>query len=165
MSDVGRLQQFKIAAIETGSGGRNVEFRHPANVRQCRQCHGRVRHDRKYGVAAGIGSQIHSVQLLFPFPVSVKAVIHYRQVPATCRRRQVAGDKLLVSGTSCCFWRQVACLRRQVAEVQHVQLSATCRQKQQLVSAVYQHLSPVSACRRFINIHDVSRGWSNKLNA
>ena len=75
---------------------------------------------------------------------TVKAAIHYRQVPATCRRRQVA------------------CLRRQVAEVQHVQLSATCRQKQQLVSAVYQHLSPVSACRRFINIHDVSRGWSNK---
>ena len=47
LSDVGRLPKFKIAAIETGSGVRHLEFRQLVNVGQCRKCHRQVRHDRK----------------------------------------------------------------------------------------------------------------------
>ena len=62
LSDVGRLPKFKMAAIETGSGGHHLEFRLLANVGQCRQYHRRVRHGRKCGVAVAVGSQTHSVQ-------------------------------------------------------------------------------------------------------
>ena len=43
-----------------------------ANVGQHRQCHRHVRHGRKCG---GSGSQAQSVQLLFPFLVSVAAIL------------------------------------------------------------------------------------------
>jgi hypothetical protein len=42
-----RLPKFKMAVIETKSGGRHLEFRQLANVGHCLQCHRRVRHGHK----------------------------------------------------------------------------------------------------------------------
>ena len=50
LSDVGRLPKFKMAAIETGSGGRIVNSGNgPTSVRIDMQCNRRVRHGRKCG--------------------------------------------------------------------------------------------------------------------
>ena len=72
LSDVGRLPKFKMAAIETRSSTTVLNFGNSQrrSVSAWSQMAGMV---ANMGVAGGIGSLAQSVQLLFPFPVSVAA--------------------------------------------------------------------------------------------
>ncbi len=76
LSDVGRLSKFKMAAIETGSGGRIVNsgnWTTSVSIDSVTDVSGMV---ANVGVAVGIWSQEQSVRLLlFPFPVSVAAIL------------------------------------------------------------------------------------------
>ncbi len=59
LSDVGRLPEFKMASMETGSAGRHLEFRLQDNVGSVTDVSGMV---ANVGVAVRIGSRAHSVR-------------------------------------------------------------------------------------------------------
>ena len=69
--DIGRHRELKMSATKPELiMSSDCGFPMSDNVGQCRQCHIRVGHFRKCGVAVGIASPSVSVQKLFPLPVS-----------------------------------------------------------------------------------------------
>jgi len=66
-----------------------------ADVGQCRQCHIRVGHGRKCGVAVGIASPSVSVQKLFPLPVSTSGFVADTCVSDVGQRRAVSAVSFL----------------------------------------------------------------------
>jgi len=89
----------KVIPLPVSTSGFVPTFQLPlsADVGQCWQCHIRVGHGRKCGVAVGIASPSVSVQKLFPLPVSTSGSWPTFQLPMSPMSDNV-GSLIFVSG-------------------------------------------------------------------